>query len=91
MFSYFLSIFVAFFCFGVVYNVLCRLGYIIDDDPFNWLIVGMLAIFWAVAIPVAALIFSLYLTKLLTDAIINATFTLLQKIRNKRIENERDD
>lgn len=91
MFSYFLSIFVAFFCFGVVYNVLCRLGYIIDDDPLNWLIVGVLAIFWAVAIPVAALIFSLYLTKLLTDAIIDATFTLLQKICNKRIENERDD
>lgn len=72
MFSYFLSVAIAFIVFGTVFNFLKGINSISPDSLENkalWIVVGFCSILWFIAVPILFVIFIMFLLKKLTDKI----------------------
>lgn len=84
MFSFILSVFVAAFIYGVVFNIL-RSFEIIEvndnDEGFAWFIVMVGAAAWFISLPLLLLATSLYLIKIASDKV--ATLLLKKKSSDK--------
>ena len=85
MFSYFLSVAVAFIVFGVINNIFKRVNpdwhYRNNvDGGLDWYIITISSLIWFVAIPFVGILFIVYLLKLLTDKLADV---ILSRIKNK--------
>ena len=91
MFNYLLSVAVAFVFFGFIFNILKKThrntlfkNYGDDDLTALWVVVGVLSVFWFIAIPVGVVFLVLFLLKLLTDKIADITLNLINKRKLKK-------
>ena len=73
MFSYWLSIVVAFLFFGTVNNILLRLDlkwyFSENEKDLAWVSTGAASLVWFFALPLLLVLFIMFLLKLLTDKI----------------------
>lgn len=88
MFSYVLSVAIAFIVFGTVNNFLNRIqpDWYYDSDLegyVGWAITVLMSVLWFIAVPLLFIAFIMYLLKLLTDKI--AEF-ILNKIEKRKIK-----
>ena len=88
MFSYILSVAIAFIVFGTVNNFLNRIqpDWYYDNDlegKVGWGIAVVMSVLWFIAVPLLFTAFIMYLLKLLTDKI--AEF-ILNKIEKRKIK-----
>lgn len=91
MFSYWLSVAVAFILFGTVFNVIKKIDptwYNYDFDDMGWGLVVVAAILWFIAVPIICVVVLLYLFKLLTDGIANVILNTIEKRKFKSGEKD---
>ena len=91
MFYYLLSVAVAFVFFGFIFNILKKThrntlfkNYGDDDLTALWVVVGVLSVFWFIAIPAGVVVLVLFLLKLLTDKIADITLNTINKRKLKK-------
>lgn len=91
MFNYFLSVFVAFLFFGVIFNILQK----VDPDwlaeeikgGLGWFLVGVVSCVWFISLPVLLLIVILFVLKLLTDKIADTILKHVEKRKLNKTQN----
>lgn len=93
MFSYILSVAIAFIVFGTVNNFLNRIQpdwYYDNDleDEVGWGIVVVMSILWFIAVPILFITFIMYLLKLLTDKIVEFILNKIEKRKSSKLEKE---
>lgn len=74
MFGYMLSVFVAAFVYGILFNLARSFNLIkIKDKELTtcWVGITVCAIFWFISLPIGALVLGLYLIKKLSDTSAN--------------------
>lgn len=91
MFNYLLSVAVCFVFFGFIFNILKKThrntlfkNYGDDDLTALWVVVGVLSVFWFIAIPAGVVFLVLFLLKLLTDKIADITLNTINKRKLKK-------
>lgn len=86
MFSYFLSVAVAFIVFGVIFNIVKKVDpywYDIDDEEVGWFIIFVASLIWFVAIPLIGVFMILFVLKLLTDNIAETVMNRIEKRKSQ--------
>ena len=72
MFSYVLSVTIAFIVFGTIFNISRKVNpswYDRDFDVVWWVVVASASVLWFITVPLCVIALILYLLKLLTDKI----------------------
>lgn len=93
MFSYLLSVAIAFIVFGTVNNFLIRIqpDWYYDRDLEKiggWVITVVMSVFWFIAVPLLFIGFIMYLLKLLTDKIAEFILNKIEKRKSSKLEKE---
>lgn len=93
MFSYILSVAIAFIVFGTVNNFLNRIqpDWYYDNDlegEVGWGIAVVMSILWFIAVPLLFVGFIMYLLKLLTDKIAEFILNKIEKRKQSKLEKE---
>ena len=93
MFSYLLSVAIAFIVFGTVNNFLSRLqpDWYYDRDLEEiggWVIAVVMSVFWFIAVPLLFIGFIMYLLKLLTDKIAEFILNKIEKRKSSKLDKE---
>lgn len=86
MFSYFLSVAVAFIVFGVIFNIVKKVEpyrYGIMRQEVGWFIIFLASLIWFVAIPLIGVFMILFVLKLLTDKIAEAIMNRIEKRKSQ--------
>lgn len=82
MFSYFLSVAVAFITFGTLFNIARAFKVVNPDDSDSvgfWLLIGMCSLIWFIAVPLIFIALLMFLLKRLVDFISNFILKRVQK------------
>ena len=84
MFSYLLSVSIAFILFGTVSNIVKKVDpiwYDYDFDEVRWVVIAVASILWFITVPLCIIALILYLLKLLTDKIADV---IIKKLNDRK-------
>lgn len=84
MFSYVLSVAIAFIVFGTVFNIVKKVDpswYDYDFDEVRWVVIAVASILWFITVPLCIIALILYLLKLLTDKIADV---IIKKLNDRK-------
>ena len=84
MFSYVLSVAIAFIVFGTVFNIVKKVDpswYDYDFDEIGWVVIASASILWFITVPLCIIALILYLLKLLTDKIADV---IIKKLNDRK-------
>ena len=96
MFSYLLSVAIAFLFFGTINSVLVKMSpdWYLDsnlDDGLGWFLAVVFSLLWFFAIGIAVVLFLMYLLKLLTDWIAEFILNKVEKRKQSKLLKEKQD
>lgn len=84
MFSYVLSVAIAFIVFGTVSNIVKKVDPIWYDygfDEVRWVVIAVASILWFITVPLCIIALIFYLLKLLTDKIADI---IIKKLNDRK-------
>ena len=87
MFSYLLSIVVAFLFFGTLNNILLKMDlywyFSKDDSEISWVCVSGVSLLWGIFVPLFFVLLLMFLLKLLTDKI---SMYIINYVRDRKVK-----